>query len=214
MISLIGDDLESYVHDHTTPEPPLLKRLRCETFEGLEDPEMQVGRVEGAFLRLMVQISGAKRILELGCFSGYSALAMASALPEEGSLITCDKDPAASAMAQRHFDQSPYGHRIQLRLGPAIETLAQLKTEAAVFDLAFIDADKESYVDYWEAILPLIEPGGIILADNTLWDGKVLDPQETSDHGIVAFNAHVRADDRVEQVLLPVRDGITLSRKL
>jgi caffeoyl-CoA O-methyltransferase len=139
---------------------------------------------------------------------------MASGLPEDGHLVTCDVDPVAAAVAQRHFSSSPWGDRIELRLGPAIETLRALAAASACFDLAFIDADKEGYVGYWEAVVPLIREGGLILADNTLWSGAVLDPKEPSDHGIVAFNARVRSDPRVEQVLLSVRDGIMLCRKL
>ena len=214
MVTLLADELAAYVHDHTTPECELFERLRQETFAALEDPQMQVGRVEGAFLRLIVQISGDRRVLEIGTYSGYSALSLASGLPSDGRLITCDIDPVATAVAQRFFEESPWSDKIELRLGPARETLQHLAEAGAVFDLVFLDADKESYVDYFDAALPMVAPGGIILADNTLWSGAVLDPQEESDRGIVAFNAHVRDDDRVEQVLLSVRDGITLCRKI
>ena len=174
---------------------------------------MQVGRVEGAFLKLMVQITGACNVLELGTYSGYSALAMGSGLPEKGRLVTCDIDPIATSVARRYFDMSPWGDRIELRLGPAIETLRALGRDGARFDLVFIDADKENYVNYWEAVIPLVGDGGVILADNALWSGAVLDPTEPSDHGMVAFNSRVRDDDRVEQVLLSVRDGIMFCRK-
>jgi predicted O-methyltransferase YrrM len=214
MVSLIPDELAVYVHDHTTPERELFTRLRDATFASLEDPQMQVGRVEGAFLRLIVQISHARRVLEIGTYSGYSALSMASGLPDDGRLITCDIDPVATDLARKFIEESPWSDKIELRLGPARETLRHLVEEGGEFDLVFLDADKESYADYFEAVLPMVAPGGVILADNTLWSGAVLDPQGDSDHGIVDFNARVRDDPRVEQVLLSVRDGITLCRKI
>lgn len=213
MVSLLDEDLERYVAAHTTPEDELFARLRRETEAGLEQPQMQVGPVEGRFLRLLVMISGARRVLEIGTFSGYSALALASGLPEDGELLTLDVDPKATAVARRFFDESPWGHKIRLRLGPALATLRQLAAGGDRFDLVFIDADKESYVDYWEAVVPLVPPGGLILADNTLWSGRVLAPEEATDHAVVAFNARVRGDPRVEHVLLSIRDGLMLARK-
>ena len=211
MESLISAQLSQYIHDHTTPEDALYERLRQETFDQLEDPQMQVGRVEGAFLRMMVQVTGARRILELGTFSGYSALSMASGLPSDGRLITCDMDPVVTAVAQRYFDESPWGAQIEIRLGPALETLATLQGEE--FDLVFLDADKENYVHYWQAVIPMLRTGGVVLADNTLWSGAVLDPQQDSDHGIVNFNTMVTEDPRVDNVLLSVRDGVMFARK-
>jgi caffeoyl-CoA O-methyltransferase len=213
MLSLIGEALETYVHEHTTPEDPLFVELRAETQATLRDPQMQVGRVEGRFLAMMVAITRAERVLEVGTYSGYSALAMASALPDHGRLVTCDLDPVATSVARRYFERAPWGHKIELRLGPGLETLSALARDGATFDLAFIDADKENYAAYWDAILPMLNPGGIVLADNTLWSGKVLAPAEASDHAIVAFNEHVRADPRVEHVLLSIRDGVMFARK-
>jgi caffeoyl-CoA O-methyltransferase len=213
MLTLIPEALARYVEDHSAPEPELLTRLRGETQANLPDPQMQVGRVEGALLRLLVAISGARRVLEIGTYSGYSALAMASALPEGGRLVTCDIDPEATKVARRYFDESPWGAAIEIRLGPALDTIAALASAGEGFDLVFIDADKEGYVDYFEAVLPLLPPGGLIVADNTLWSGRVLDPQSASDHAIVRFNAKLAADERVDQVLLSVRDGVMLARK-
>jgi caffeoyl-CoA O-methyltransferase len=213
MLTLIPEALARYVEDHSAPEPELLTRLRGETQANLPDPQMQVGRVEGALLRLLVAISGARRVLEIGTYSGYSALAMASALPEGGRLVTCDIDPEATKVARRYFDESPWGAAIEIRLGPALDTIAALASAGEGFDLVFIDADKEGYVDYFEAVLPLLPPGGLIVADNTLWSGRVLDPQSASDHAIVRFNARLAADERVDQVLLSVRDGVMLARK-
>ena len=213
MLSLIGEDLEAYVHAHTTPELTLLRELRTETYAKLADPQMQVGRVEGQFLAMMVAITRAERVIELGTYSGYSALAMASALPSTGRLTTCDVDPVATEIALRYFERAPWGDRIELRLGPALDTLAMLAHSGATFDLAFVDADKENYPAYWEALVPMMVPGGVILADNTLWSGKVLDPKHETDHAIVAFNERVRSDERVEHVLLSIRDGVMFARK-
>ena len=212
-LTLLPAAIAAYVREHTTSEAPLFADLREETLATRKSPQMQVGPVEGALLRLLVQLSGARSILEIGTFSGYSGLAMASALPDGGALITCDVDPVVTAVARRYFDQSGHGHKITIRLGPALDTIAELGARGHRFDLVFIDADKENYIRYWEAVLPLMPIGGLILADNTLWSGKVLSPRDPSDHGIVAFNTHVARDPRVEHVLLSVRDGIMLARK-
>lgn len=214
MISLIGPDLEAYVAAHTTRESDLLARLRAETRADLASPQMQVGPVEGALLRLLVTLARPRTILEIGTYSGYSALAMASALPADGRLITCDIDPVATAVARRYFVESGLGDRIDLRMGPALDTIAGLAAAGQTLDLVFIDADKVNYVAYWEAVLPLVPVGGLVLADNTLWSGKVVAPTDASDHAIVRFNARVAADPRVEHVLLSVRDGLMAARKL
>jgi len=213
-LTLLPAEIADYVHDHTSPEDELYKRLRDETYGTLAMPRMQVGRVEGALLRMLVSITGARQILEIGTYSGYSGLAMASALPADGALVTCDIDPVATAVARRYFDQSGYGDRITIRLGSALDTIAELAAEGRRFDLVFIDADKENYSNYWDAVVPLVPIGGLIVGDNTLWSGKVVDPREPSDHAIVAFNTKVTADPRVEQVLLSVRDGVMLARKI
>jgi len=213
MLTIIPEALAEYVEAHSAPEPELLTELRDETQAKLEDPQMQVGRVEGALLRMLVQLSGAKRVFEVGTFSGYSALSMASGLPEGGQLITCDIDPVATAVAQRFFDRSPHGDKIELRLGPAIDTIKTLASQGGTVDLLFLDADKTGYIDYYEATLPMMPSGGLVIADNTLWSGRVLDPQSESDHGIVRFNTHVANDERVDHVLLSVRDGVMLARK-
>jgi caffeoyl-CoA O-methyltransferase len=217
MLSLLPEAITQYVEDHAPAESALHAELRAETQAKLAFPQMQVGRVEGAFLRLVAAISGARTVLEIGTFSGYSGLCLAEGLREDGRVITCDVDPVATEVARRYFARSPYGHKIELRLGPALETIAQLTKELArdkvAIDLVFIDADKENATAYWEAVMPLLPPGGVIMADNTLWSGKVLDPREPSDHAIARFNDHVAADPRVDHVLLSVRDGIVLARK-
>ena len=210
---LSSDALNDYIHAHSQEAHPVFGPLVEETQATLPIPQMQVGRVEGAFLKMMVQLTGAKRILEIGTYSGYSAMAMASGLPDDGKLITCDIDPVATEVARRHMDGSPWGDKIEIRLAPALETIAQLAEAGEQFDLVFIDADKTNYSNYYDAVMPLVPSGGLILADNTLWSGTVLAPDGPDGEAIVAFNAKVQADDRVENVLLSVRDGIMAARK-
>jgi caffeoyl-CoA O-methyltransferase len=159
---------------------------------------------------MLVRLTVARRVLEIGMFTGYSALMMAEGLPEDGRLITCDVDPKAELIARRYFAESPHGHKIEVRMGPALETVASL---AEPIDMVFIDADKENYVNYYEACFPLVRPGGLIVADNVLWSGRVLDPQDEATRAIVAFNTRVQQDPRVENVCLTIRDGIMLAWK-
>jgi caffeoyl-CoA O-methyltransferase len=210
MDSFINKAIEQYAHDHTKPASDLFERLREETFRDMKSPEMQVGRIEGRFLKMLVRLTGARRVLEIGMFTGYSALMMAEGLPEDGRLITCDVDPNAERIARRYFAESGNGHKIEVRMGPALETIASL-TEP--IDMVFIDADKENYVNYYEACFPLVRPGGLIVADNVLWSGRVLDPQDEPTRAIVAFNERVQQDPRVENVCLTVRDGMMLAWK-
>ena len=212
MLTLLSDDLAAYVEDHAPEEPALLTELKEATYAELEDPQMQVGRVEGALLRTLALLVGARRVVEIGTFSGYSTLSLAAGTAEGGRVITCDIDPVATDLAKRFWARSAHGHKIELRLGPALDTLGSL-ADGEPLDLAFIDADKTGYEAYWEALVPMMRPGGLIVADNTLWSGKVLHPQEDSDHALVAFNARVRADPRVDALLLSVRDGVMLARK-
>ena len=203
-------EIERYAEAHASPEGPIFKELRRVTYEKTEIPEMQVGHVEGSFLRLMVRISRARRVLEIGTFTGYSALCMAEGLPDDGELVTLDFDEEATSIAKSFWAKSPHGRKIRLILGPAMETLRKLE---GPFDLVFIDADKENYLGYWEASLPKVASGGLILVDNVLWGGSVLDPREPSAQAIARFNEHVRKDSRVELVMLTIRDGVTLARK-
>ena len=209
-MELIEVEIESYAHDHTEPEGELLARLEKETRQTLEMPQMLTGRIEGRFLKMLALLIDARRILEIGTFSGYATLSMAEALPTDGEIITCDKDPVAIAVARRYFAESQHGAKITLREGPALATLASLQ---GPFDMAFIDADKENYQNYYEAILPLARSGSLIVVDNVLWSGRVLDPQEASDRAIDAFNQQIKGDERVDRVLLTVRDGIFCLRK-
>jgi caffeoyl-CoA O-methyltransferase len=213
VISLLSPELSAYVEQHSAPASPLLAELRARTQAELSSPQMQVGPVEGALLRLLVGLSGAKRVLELGTFSGYSTLCMAEAMPDDGRLVTCDIDEVATAVAREFFARSPHGRKIDVRIGPALRTLAELAAAGARFDLAFIDADKTNYPAYYEAVLALLPTGGLLVADNTLWSGRVLAPSDDEDRAIARFNARVHDDDRVDHVLLSVRDGVMLARK-
>lgn len=210
MKPIIADEIEKYALGHSPEESELLLELARETYAKTSLPQMQVGRMAGAFLRLLVRLTQARRILEIGTFTGYSALVMAEGLPEDGRIITCDIDLETTAIARRFWARSPHGSKIELRLGRALETL---KTLTGPFDMAFIDADKENYPAYWEAVLTLLRPGGLIVADNVLWSGRVLEPKEKSDHAISEFNRRVQNDAGVEAVMLTVRDGMTLAWK-
>jgi caffeoyl-CoA O-methyltransferase len=210
MDRFIDEAVEKYAHDHTEPESEMFERLRKETFAVMKYPQMQVGRIEGRFLKMLVRLTGARRVLEIGMFTGYSALMMAEGLPEDGRIITCDVDPKAEEMARRYFAESPQGHKIEIRMGPALDTIATLD---GPFDMAFIDADKTNYPNYYEAVLGLLRTGGLIVADNVLWSGRVLNPEDDDTRAIVEFNRRVASDPRVENVCLTVRDGMMLAWK-
>ncbi len=211
MAFIVNEEIEQYAAEHTSPDGELFERLAEETRAKTSAPQMMVGRIEGQFLARLVRLSGAKRILELGTFTGYSSISMASALPAGGHIITCDVDPDATAIARRYMDESGYGDRIETRLGPALETIEALEGS---FDLVFIDADKPNYIAYYEAVLPLLSENGLIVADNVLWSGRVLEHDgDDSTRAIKEFNEHVRADSRVTSVMLTVRDGMTLIQK-
>jgi caffeoyl-CoA O-methyltransferase len=212
MIPIVPKALEDYCAAHTTSPDPLLDELAAYTRAHCKDPQMLTGPVEGTLLRMLVQLSGARRVLEIGTYTGYSALSMAAGLPDDGELITCDINPETTRIAQSFWARSPHGEKIRQKAGAALDSLRALPSDQA-FDFVFLDADKENYANYYEAILPRLQSGGLIVADNTLWSGRVLDPKEKTDHAIVAFNAKVRSDPRIEHVLLSVRDGVMLIRK-
>ena len=210
MPDLVSEAVEAYALQHTAPESPVRKALSAETHQKTHAPNMLVGPVAGAFLQLLVRLSGARRILELGCFTGYSALAMAEAMPEDGRIVTCDIDAQTTAIAKEFWGRSPHGAKIELRLGPALDTL---RTLDGPFDLAFIDADKPPYIDYYEAVLPMMRPGGLIVCDNTLLHGAVLAPKDDVARGMDAFNKRVASDERVTALFLPLRDGLMIAQK-
>jgi caffeoyl-CoA O-methyltransferase len=209
---IVPEDIERYAEEHTTPPDELLAALAEETRATLESPQMLTGTVEGRFLEQLVYISGARRVLEIGTYSGYSALSMAAGLPPDGHLDTCEIDETRAEVARRYIAQSPHSDRITVHLGPALETIGRLD---GPFDLVFIDADKPNYLNYYEAVLPRLADRGLIVADNTLRSGRVLDPDpaDESSQAIVSFNDRVRSDDRVICVQLTIRDGVTLIRR-
>src|SRR4051812_16801988 len=204
---MIDPRIEQYVEKLSSPHEDLLAELSAETATALGMTQMLTGPVAGRFLELLVWFGRPQRVLEIGTFSGHSALSMAAALPEGGRIDACELDPERAAVAQRFFDRSPHGSKITLHIGPALETVRTLVGE---FDFVFIDAEKEGYVDYYEEVLPRLSKRGLIVADNTLAGGRVVDERPP----IVAFNEHVAADPRSVQVLLTVRDGMTLIRRV
>lgn len=206
------EKIEQYCINHTSPEDALTAQLVQETRANRVGAEMLSGRLVGRLLQLLVRLSGAKHVLEVGTYMGYSALMMAQALPEAGQLITLEKSSEACRLAQAYFDQSPDGHKIQIVECNAVEYLKTLKAES--FGLIFIDADKGHYLEYLEAAITLISSGGLIVVDNVLWNGEVLSPDNDIASVIDQLNAKVVTDKRLENVLLPVRDGVNVIRKL
>ena len=204
------DAIEEYAVAHSTPPAKLFERLGAETRETQAAPQMMVGSLEGAFLSFLVGLKRPRLVLEIGTFTGWSSIAMATALPEGGKVVTCDVNEETSAIARRYAEEAGVAERIEYRLGPAVETLGSLE---GPFDLVFIDADKPGYIDYYEAVLPKLADGGVILADNTLASGNVIAPNGEMSEAIARFNDYVRADERVECVLLTIRDGITMIRR-
>lgn len=213
MKSLVLEGLEDYARAHTSPLDAVYDALREETYTRVQSPQMQVGHLEGRLLKLLTQISGARLAVEVGTFTGYSALCIAEGMSDDGRVHTFDVDPIATEVARRHWVDAPWGTRISLHLGDARALLPAFLAASGPIDLAFVDADKAGYIFYWDTIVDALRPGGVVLVDNVLWSGRVLDPQASDDHHIVAFNRHAAADPRVEQVLLTVRDGLLLARK-
>lgn len=205
MSFIVPEEIEGYAEGHTTPPTELLAELAAETKATLDSPQMLTGTIEGRLLEQLVHALQAKRVLELGTFSGYSSISMAAGLPEGGHIDTCEVSEKHAGVAQRYIDRSPYPHRITIHMGPALETIERLE---GTFDLVFIDAEKNGYVGYYEAVLPRLAGRGLIVADNTLASGRVIDGTPA----ITKFNEHVAADPRTVQVLLSVRDGMTLIR--
>ncbi len=209
MSFIVEPHVEEYAEAHSSPNGELFERLAAETREKSNAPQMMVGLLEGQFLGALVRSVGATRILELGTFTGYSSISMALALSDGGRVITCDVDPETTEIARRYAQEAGVADRIEYRLGPALDTIGGLEGE---FDLVFIDADKPNYVNYYEATLPKLARTGLMILDNTLWSGRVADPQEDDENtrAIRAVNEHIRDDARVKNVLLTVRDGMNL----
>ena len=210
------DSLHAYLVTNLVRESPLLARLRKETAR-LPDAQMQISAEQGPLLAMLVRLTGARRAIELGTFTGYSSLCIAEALACDGRLIACDLNAETTAMARRYWREAGIESRIELKLQPAMRTLDELiaEGEGGLFDFAFIDADKPSYAAYYERLMILLRPGAVIAVDNTLWSGRIADPADTSEStlAIRAFNAKVMADERVDVCVLPIGDGLTLVRK-
>jgi caffeoyl-CoA O-methyltransferase len=205
--------IEAYAADHTDGVPPLLEELARETQERTGLLYWSIGRVEGRLLQMMVKIAAARQVVEIGTFTGYSALLIAEALPEDGRLITCETNPAFAKIAHRYFRRSPHGGKILLALGPALDTLSRMSGGGT--DFVFIDADKPSYGAYFDEAVRILRPGGVVFVDNVLLRRKIFKKTITNDNAraIAAFNEKVRVNDRVEKVMLSVRDGCYLIRK-
>ena len=210
--------LEEYISTHSTPENDILASITRETHLHVLNPHMLSGHVQGRVLSMISHMLHPNHILELGTFTGYSALCLAEGLEEGGKLVTIEHNDELEEMIRRNLARSPLGDKIELIIGDAVERVKELTNERVKeFELVFIDADKREYCAYLEALYPLVPVGGFILADNTLWDGHIVDPAYDKDKqtlGLRAFNDHVAADERFEQVILPLRDGLTIIRKV
>jgi caffeoyl-CoA O-methyltransferase len=211
---IVPDEVESYAAAHTTPPAAHLLELERETHETLASPQMLTGDIEGRLLEFLVYLAQPRLVLEIGTYSGYSALSMAGALPAGARIVTCELSDEHADVAEHHIAAAGFSDRVDVRRGPAIDTIASLD---GPFDLVFIDADKEGYLAYYEAVLPKLAERGLIVADNVLWSGRVAEPASDDDlESTIAmreFNDHVAADERVVSVMLSVRDGVTLVRR-
>ncbi len=212
MTDIVDPALEAYAAAHTTAPPEHLESLAVEVLTTLDSPHMMVGRLEGRFLEMITFALSATSVLEIGTFGGYSALSMAPGLAPGGRIISCEISAVHAEFARRHIAASPYAEQIDVIEGPALATIRSLP---GPFDLVFIDADKVSYLDYFEAVLPKLSPRGLIVADNTLWSGRILDPSDRSEdtEALRVFNDTLATDPRVVVVQATVRDGVTLVRR-
>ncbi|AAC07435.1 class I SAM-dependent methyltransferase [Aquifex aeolicus] len=212
MAFICPEEIEAYAEEHSSELHPILEELVEFTYKNTDLPQMMVGRAEGNFLKMLVEISGAKRVLEIGTFTGFSALMMAQGLPEDGKLTTIEVNPEYAQMAKSFIERAPWGKKIEVIVGDARKVLEEFKKES--FDFIFIDADKSSYPYYYEKCLELLKKGRLMAIDNALWEGKVLEPDDNRSKAIARMNEMIKEDPRVEKVLLTVRDGIFLVRKI
>lgn len=211
MVFIASDEIERYAEAHTTPPSELQRRLAEETQETLRSPQMLSGAVAGRLLEFLVFALRPRRVLELGTYSGYATLSMATVLPPGGHIDTCEVDETHAAVARRYLDEAGVGDRVTIHLGPALDTVERLGGE---WDLIFIDADKDNYPAYYEALVPCLSPNGLMVLDNTLWSGAVAEPDDAPQTQMfVKLNARIAADPRVIAVVLTVRDGVTLVRR-
>ena len=212
MKALVSAEIEAYATAHSMGESEVCRALRAETHRQMDCPQMLVGPLEGAFLKLLTQIVRATHVLEIGMFTGYSALCFAESLPSNGTVTTCEIDETSAAIARRYFAMSPYGGKIAVRMGPALETMRVLSSR---YDLIFIDADKQNYLNYYRRAKELLSTDGVIVIDNVLWDGDVLlqPPPDERTAAIQELNRIVASDVEVSAVLLTIRDGVLLIRR-
>ena len=210
------DALEKYIHDHISPEEKLLHELERETYLRIINPRMISGHVQGKLLEMLVRMHRPQRVLEIGTFTGYSALSMAAGLEEGAELHTCEVEDELEPLSQSFFDRSPHGHKIHLHIGSALEVAPTIGGE---FDMVFIDGDKREYPEYYRMLMgdnggkPMVHSGSVLIADNILWYGKVVQPVAHNDRhtqALIEFNRMIREDDRVENVILPIRDGLNV----
>ncbi len=210
-MDVVAREAEEYAREHTTPMSELLEEVEHFTLTRTPYPSMLTGRVEGRFLQLAAQLAGAQYIVDIGTFTGYSALAMAEVLPDNGEILTIEQNQDHAKVAQDFFNRSPSGFKINLRIGEALEILKTLPDEKT--DLIFIDADKQNYSAYYRESMRILRNGGLILADNALWYGRIFDPKDDESRAMSNFNELVNADSRAEKLFLTIRDGIYLIRK-
>ena len=210
-MNFIDESIEEYATAHSQRPSALVCEIEDWTIANSDASRMLSGALQGAVLQTLVRMVKAKRVLEIGMFTGYSALIMAEALPDDGQLITIDIDKEREAIANSFFSKSPHGGKISIRIGDAMGVINDLD---GPFDLVYIDADKSNYLNYYEAVLPLIPSGGVIVADNVLWSGEVLDPETDDARALNEFNKRVTADNRVTNILLTVRDGLMVAYKI
>jgi caffeoyl-CoA O-methyltransferase len=211
-MEFLPEEIDRYVTDHTQPENELLTSLNRETWSKMIQPRMLSGHLQGRVLSQLSHMIKPQRILEIGTFTGYSALCLAEGLAESGKIITLDVNEEFEVMARKYFDQSPLGSKIDMRIGNALDIIPKLEEE---FDMVFIDADKENYGNYYDLVFDKVKTGGYVIADNVLWSGKVVeDINDPETEAIDQYNKKVRSDNRVETTLFPIRDGLMISRKL
>ncbi len=212
MKALVSAEIEAYACAHSTAESEVCRALRAETLAQMDCPQMLVGPLEGAFLKMVTQLVRARHVLEIGMFTGYSALCFAESLPDDGTVTTCEIDGAPAAVARQYFAMSPHGRKITVHMGPAIETMRSLERR---YDVIFIDADKQNYVNYYRRAKELMSPEGVIVIDNVLWDGDVLlqPPPDNRTAAIQEVNRIVASDPDVSAVLVTIRDGVLLIRR-
>jgi caffeoyl-CoA O-methyltransferase len=212
-MDIVNPALSDYLVAHSEPADDVLRDLAEETQRDLaRQSGMQISNDEGELLTMLVRLTGARQAVEVGTFTGYSSICIARGLPSDGHLLCCDVSEEYTSVARRYWDRAGVADKIELRIAPAVETLRRLPSEPYL-DFAFIDADKTGYASYVEEVLPRLRPGGLMVLDNMLWHGEVLDPETDDGRAVADLNAALVADDRVDVVLLPVRDGVSLARK-